>query len=171
MPARKKARVPAAAAATPAAVEDPEAQLAGFLAKYTPETAALARAVLTKMRARLPGAIELVYDNYNALAVGFGATERTSEVLFSIAVFPRWVSLFFFGALELDDSQKILKGSGKVVRHVVLKSAEALDGPAIQALMAQAIERAPVALDPTRPNRLIIKSISAKQRSRRPSRT
>src|SRR5262245_57037570 len=46
----------------------PETQLEGFLDKFTPDVARLARACLTKMRARLPGAIQLVYDNYNALA-------------------------------------------------------------------------------------------------------
>ena len=72
-----------------------EERLAGFLAKFTPEIAAFAQASLFRMRARLPGAMELVYDNYNALAIGFGPTERSSDAVFSIAVFPRWVSLFF----------------------------------------------------------------------------
>lgn len=49
-----------------------EERLAGFLAKFTPEIAAFAQASLFRMRARLPGAMELVYDNYNALAIGFG---------------------------------------------------------------------------------------------------
>jgi hypothetical protein len=58
------------------------------VAKYTPEIGALAQEGLDKMRARLPGAIELVYDNYNALAIGFSPTERTSDVIFSIALYP-----------------------------------------------------------------------------------
>ena len=33
-------------------------------------------------------ALELVYDNYNALAIGYAPTERTSEAIFSIALFP-----------------------------------------------------------------------------------
>ncbi len=41
--------------------KSPEKQLAGFIAKYTPEIGALGHAALAKMRARLPGAIELVY--------------------------------------------------------------------------------------------------------------
>lgn len=41
----------------------PATQLAGFLAKFTPRDAADARAALAKMRKRLPGAIEMVYDN------------------------------------------------------------------------------------------------------------
>jgi hypothetical protein len=55
----------------------------------------LAEAVLAKMRARLPGAIQLVYDNYNALAIGFGPTERTSDAVISIAVYARGVNLYF----------------------------------------------------------------------------
>ncbi len=40
------------------------------------------------MRSYLPGATELVYDNYNALAIGFGPSERASEAIFSIALYP-----------------------------------------------------------------------------------
>jgi hypothetical protein len=147
----------------------PEKQLAGFIAKYTPEIAALGRAALAKMRARLPGAIELVYDNYNVLAIGFGPTERTSDVIFSIVLYPRWVSLFFFHAAKLPDPEKLLKGSGKAVRHIVLAGAADLDRPAVRALMAQALDAAAVSLDDTRRGRVLIKSVSAKQRPRRPT--
>ena len=63
----------------------PEAQLDEFIDKFSVEVATLARSILTKMRKRLPGAIELVYDNYNALAIGFAKGERTSDAPFSIA--------------------------------------------------------------------------------------
>ena len=146
----------------------PEEQLAGFIAKYTPEIGALAHSALAKMRTRLPGAIELVYDNYNALAIGFGPTERTSDAIFSIALYPRWVSLFFFPGVDLPDPEKLLKGNGKVTRHIVLKDAADLDKPAIKALMKHALERSDKPLNKTSPGRIIIKSISAKQRPRRP---
>lgn len=148
--------------------ESPERQLAGFIAKYEADVAALTRAALKKMRARLPGAVELVYDNYNALAVGFGPTERVSDLVFSITSYPRWVSLFFTQGNELPDPRKLLKGSGTRIRHIVLENAAFLDEPAVEALMARAIERAAVAMDPSRPNRIVIKSISARQRPRRP---
>jgi hypothetical protein len=54
----------------------PAQQLAGFLAKFEPRVAASARAALSRLRKRLPGAIELVYDNYNALAIGFGPSDK-----------------------------------------------------------------------------------------------
>jgi hypothetical protein len=144
-----------------------EKQLAAFIAKYAPEVAALAGEVLEKMRSRLPGAVEMVYDNYNWLVVGFGPTERPSDAIFSVVLAPRWVSLCFLWGAKLPDPDRLLKGSGKQVRNIRLDDAAVLDRPAIQALMAHALERGEP-IDPASPRRLIIKSISAKQRPRRP---
>jgi hypothetical protein len=146
----------------------PQLQLAGFLAKFTPEIAAQAEGILIRLRVRIPHALELVYDNYNALAIGFGPTERASDAIVSIAVFPRWVSLFFLQAKGLPDPTNILKGQGNVAKHVVLPTPSALDEPAIQALMGEALNRAKTPMNPATTHRVIIKSISAKQRPRRP---
>jgi hypothetical protein len=150
-------------------VQSPEKQLDGFIAKYSPDIGALARAALAKMRARLPGAIELVYDNYNALAIGFSPTERTSDAIFSIALWPRWVSLFFLQGAGLPDPNRLLKGSGKVARHIVLDDPDDLDRPAVQDLIAGALECARTPLAGAGPGRIVIKSVSAKQRPRRPA--
>lgn len=144
-------------------------ELAGFIAKFTPEIAAHVHEVLATMRVRLPGALELVYDNYNALAIGFGPTERASDAIFSIAVFPRWISLFFFHGTELPDPEGILRGKGHQARHIVLADSAVLDRPAVRKLMRVALERANVPLDSRQKHRIIIKSISAKQRPRRPA--
>jgi hypothetical protein len=146
-----------------------ERQLHEFISKYTPAIQKIATETLEKMRVRLPGAIELVYDNYNALAIGFGPTERASEILFSIALYPRWVTLFVMDGVHLPDPDGILKGSGKGVRHVVLEDASTLDKPAVRTIMKLALQRAPQKLRPEVPNRIVIKSVSAKQRPRRPS--
>jgi hypothetical protein len=147
----------------------PAQQLDSFIARYTPAIADLAQAVLATMRARLPGAVELVYDNYNALAVGFGPSERTSEAVFSVALYPRWVSLFFLHGAGLSDPEKRLKGKGRVARHIVLDDADMLDRPGVRALMDQALARATRPIDGAGPGRIIIKSVSARQRPRRPS--
>jgi hypothetical protein len=147
--------------------ETPRQQLDGFIEKYSPHIARLARAALRKMRARLGGAFELVYDNYNALAIGFGPTDRTSDLVFSITLYPRWVSLFFTHGAGLPDPKKLLKGSGKRVRHLVLESAAALDQPEVRALVDQALARGK-AFPQTGRGRIVIKSVLAKQRPRRP---
>lgn len=174
MPGKKppvaKKQVIAVKSAKPKKAESAEAQLDGFLAKFMPEVEGTARQALGKMRQRLPGAIELVYDNYNALAIGFAPTQRASDAIFSIALYPRWVSLFFLmNGTKLHDPECYLKGSGKMVRHIVLENAAFLDDPVIQDLIAQSLELAPKAIDVAQPRRLIIKSVSAKQRPRRPA--
>jgi hypothetical protein len=148
---------------------DPERQLASFIAKYTPEICAQALEIRARMRARYRTALELVYDNYNALAIGYCPTEKTSEAVFSIALFPRWVSLFFLQAKGLPDPDRILKGTGSVAKHVVLKSADDLEHPSVRALMHEAVLRAKVAFPASGAHRLIIKSVSEKQRPRRPA--
>src|SRR5580693_3963146 len=65
---------------------DAEQQLESFLAKYDPEVATFARRALTKMRRLVPGAIEMVYDNFNWLVIGFSPTERASEAIFSLVL-------------------------------------------------------------------------------------
>jgi len=147
----------------------PQQQLAAFIARYDPAIGALARAALARLRKRLPGAVELVYDNYNALAIGFGPSERASEAILSIALYPRWVSLFFLPGATLPDPQKLLKGSGARVRHIVLASPAVLDERAVRALIAHAVERAGQPLDGARRGRIVIRSVSAKQRPRRPA--
>jgi hypothetical protein len=144
-------------------------QLDGFISKYSPDVAKLARAAIALMRKSLPAAHLLVYDNYNALAVGFGPSERTSEIVFSIAVFPRWVSLFFAKGVGLPDPHKRLQGSGNVVRHIVLTELAVLEDPQVRELMQQALARAGVSLQAGKRGAIVVKSISARQRPRRPS--
>ena len=163
---------PAGTSKSKAQLEGREAERAlhGFIAKYTPAVQSLARTALRKMRKLCPGAIEMVYDNYNFLAIGFGPTDRPSEAIFSLALAPRWIILCFLQARNrLPDPRKLLQGSGSVVRHIRILNAERLDDPAIVALMTHANRIARVPLAPRSKRRIIIKSVSAKQRPRRPA--
>ena len=148
---------------------DMETQIEGFIAKYSDAVAAELRAARAEMRRRLPGAVELVYDNYNALAIGYGSSDRLEDVVFSIAGFPRWVRLFFFRGSDLDDPAGLLEGEGAQVRSIMLASLSLLDEPPVRALMDQAMARARRPIDPSARSRTLIKSVSAKQKPRRPA--
>ena len=145
----------------------PQAQLDRFIDKFSPDVAKLGRAAIARMRKFLPAAQVLVYDNYSALAVGFGPTDRSTDIVFSIAFYPRWVSLFFAKGVGLPDPHKRLQGSGNVVRHVVLTEIAVLDDPQIRDLMQRALARSGASLQTGKRGPIVIKSISARQRPRR----
>jgi hypothetical protein len=159
-----KARAPSLAEA--------ERQLDSFLAKYDPEVAAFARRALAKMRKIVPGAVEMVYDNYNWLVIGFSPTERPSEAIFSIVLPPGHVTLCFLQGAGLPDPGKRLRGSGNVVRNIRLydagkPDAKILEDPEVRELMNVALNRAKVSLPAGARRNLIIRAVSAKQRPRR----
>lgn len=150
--------------------ESPAKQIASFLAKYTPALVADAKDSRTRLRKQIPGGIEFVYDNYNALVFGYGPTERPSEAVLSLALMPEWVTLCFLKGAKLADPKKLLKGGGNIVRSVRLKSPKHLEEPEIQVLIRQAIAAATPSFSSGDGAQLtVIKSISAKQRPRRPS--
>jgi hypothetical protein len=148
--------------------DSPAKQVAGFIAKFDPVVARVVRAARSVLRKRFPTAVELVYDNYNALAIGYSPTEKTSDVLFSLAVYPRWVDLYFMYGRSLPDPHKLLQGSGKQGAFIRLDDVSVLDRPAIKALIDAAIRTSDVPLRTSGRGYTVVKSISAKQRPRRP---
>jgi hypothetical protein len=147
--------------------ESPARQVASFIAKFDPPIAKLTRAARAVLRKRFPTAIELVYDNYNALAIGYSSTERTSDVLFSLAVYARGVNLYFMYGRSLPDPDGLLQGSGNQGAFVRLDDVSVLDSSGVKALIAAAVKEAEPPLPARGGGYTIVKSISAKQRPRR----
>src|SRR5579863_8399162 len=141
-----------------------EEQLQSFIDKFDPTHQALIRSVRKALRKRLPTANELVWDNYNFFVIGYSPTERPSDSFFSIAAAANGVGLAFYRGADLPDPNHVLLGSGAQNRFVRLESAKTLERPEIAALMSAAIELGPVPLPATGGGKLIIRSISAKQK-------
>lgn len=142
-------------------------QLDSCIAKFAPPVASITRASFRWMRKKFPNACVLVYDNYNALAIGFGPSDRASEGAFSIAVFPRWANLCFLRGATLPDPHKRLTGSGNQVRNIRLDSVQVLDDPVVVELLETAAAQAGMSAR-SGAGKIVIKSISAKQRPRQP---
>ncbi len=119
------------------------------------------------MRKRFPTANELVYDNYNFFVIGYCTTERASDCIVSLATQAKGVALSFYYGATLPDPDKLLQGSGNQNRFIRLESAATLAKPQVEALLRAAAAQAKNPLPQTGRGRLIIKSISAKQRPRR----
>ncbi len=145
----------------------PEEQLKEFIGKFEPKHQALIRAARKALRKRFPTATELVYDNYNFFVIGFGPTERPSDCIVSIAAAANGVGLCFIRGASLPDPAKVLVGSGKQTRFVRLPSAAVFEQPAVQTLLRVAAERGKRPLPATGRGKLVIRSVSAKQRPRK----
>jgi hypothetical protein len=142
-------------------------QVLGFIAKFDPAIAKLTRACRAEIRKRYPSAHELVYDNYNALAIGYCATEKTSDCVFSLAVYARGLNLYFMYGRSLPDPNGLLQGNGTQGAFIRLEDVNTLDDPQVKDLMERAIKRQrPTFADKGR-GHTVVKSISAKQRPRR----
>jgi hypothetical protein len=146
---------------------DAEKQLKCFIDKFEPKNQALIRAIRKALRKRLPTANELAYDNYNFFALGYCSTERPSDCILSVAAGANGVGLSFYRGASLPDPHKILLGSGNQNRFIRMPSAEILGRPEVEALIAAAVAQAKTPLPARGGGKLIIRSISAKQRPRR----
>lgn len=145
---------------------DAEAQLESFIDKFDPDNQALIRSIRSLLKMRLPTCAELVYDNYNFFVIGYSPSERPSDYIVSIAAAASGIALSFNRGNELDDPDRILQGSGKVNRFVRLPSPDLLRKPEITKLIDRACELSRVPQPWSGNGKLIIRSISAKQRPR-----
>ena len=149
--------------------DDPEPQIASFLAKYSPAIEAQLKDARRRLRGFFPHGYELIFDNYNALVFGISPTERASDAFISIAGYPRWVTLFFLNGIALNDPNGLLEGQGKQVRSIRLTNPSQINEPEVEALISQVVlARQPVLLEAP-PLATIVKTVVAKQRPRRPA--
>jgi hypothetical protein len=144
-----------------------ERQLAGFINKFDSKNAALIRSLRKALRKRLPSANELVYDNYNFFVIGYCPTERPSDCIVSLAAAANGVGLSFYHGASLPDPHQLLLGSGTQNRFIRIESVGMLARPAVEELLAAAIAQAERPLPSSGRGKLVIRSISEKQKPRR----
>ena len=86
-----------------------------------------------------------------------------------MGVYPSCVKLFFGQGARLSkaDPNKLLQGSGKTVRHVVLEGVSDFDRAEIEVVMAAALKLAKPRLDASAKGSVIVKTGAQKQRARR----
>jgi len=88
-----------------------------------------------------PEASEFVYEVYT-IADHFAFTERPSDAFVFTTTHANWVNLGFnFGSL-LPDPYGLLRGEGKLIRHIRMARAADLDGSGVLELVRAAIAQA-----------------------------
>ncbi|MCI0686838.1 MAG: DUF1801 domain-containing protein [Sporichthyaceae bacterium] len=99
------------------------------------EVRPLARKAYQQLRAAFPDAV-ITADTEN---IGFGTDAGYQGLKFTLTPRRNYVTLGIARAAGLPDPTGLLEGSGKVHRHVKLRTQEDLDNPALAALIDAAL--------------------------------
>jgi hypothetical protein len=161
--------VKAAAKAVAASSADAEKQLKGFIDKFESKNQPLVRSLRKALRSGFP-----VRTNWFGVITtsSLSAIRPRNAPPIPSSRSQRGASgggLAFYRGASLPDPNKILLGSGSQNRFIRLGSAEMLRRPEVDALIAAAVAQAKTPMAASDKGKLIIRSVSVKQRPRRKS--
>jgi hypothetical protein len=112
-------------------------ELAELLAAYPAGVQALALQARALILGVFPEALEIV-DRPSRL-VSYGAGEKYADTLCTILPYSGHVNLGFYRAVDLPDPERLLEGTGKLHRHVKVRTAADLERPALRELLEAAV--------------------------------
>lgn len=93
------------------------------LANHTPEVQAAARALEALIREELPDVV-VQFDPGNGL-LAFGRSMKMRDLLFALIPHAGWVNLQLADGAVLPNPDGLIEGTGKRIRHIKIRSAEA----------------------------------------------
>jgi Domain of unknown function (DU1801) len=117
----------------------PSKDIDEVFASYAPEVRGLALAARAFVLEMIPDISEMV--DVKARIIGFGYSERYADQVCMLMPTKAGVNLGIAYAMELPDPKKLLEGTGKLHRHVKLKSEWDLQNAALRNLLKAALAR------------------------------
>ena len=116
-----------------------------------------------------PKANELIYDNYNALSLGWSVTDKVGHNICSVVIYRanQNVHFGFYWGNELSDPDKILLGEGKQYRYIIVTDKKKFPKAFIKNLVNEAYVNALSKVKDQKEimhGQTILKSISEKKR-------
>jgi hypothetical protein len=109
------------------------------LAEHDPVVADAARAIERLVVDGLLGAV-VQFDRGNGL-LAIGSSIRMRGLLFAIIPHRAHVNLQLADGVDLPDPSGLIEGTGKRIRHLKIRSAEAAAAPAIRDIVRAQVER------------------------------
>ena len=104
-----------------------------------------------------PDCNELVYHTH-ALTAVFSISDKLSDAFCMLPIYTNHLNLGFNKGTLLKDPNKLLTGTGNLIRHIDVKNANDYRNPKVKALIKEAIEFAIKDMD--KPTKSIRKTIS-----------
>jgi hypothetical protein len=93
-----------------------------FLKSYTPKVQEVSLELRKIAMELLPETEEILYEGWKNFTYGTGKSRTDKDLIIYIAPFKDSVNLGFYRGTNLPDKKKLLKGTGKLLRHIKLKT-------------------------------------------------
>jgi hypothetical protein len=103
----------------------------------SPHARQLAEAARALIRDVYPAIVEVPWPKQRVIGYGVGP-RKMSEHFCYISVSRNHINLGFMYGAELPDPEKLLEGSGKLLRHVRITELDQLSNPALRQLLITA---------------------------------
>jgi hypothetical protein len=107
-----------------------------FLLDFPPEMGVLLKEAQVWVRAVLPDAYEHLSVAYQM--VMYKVSEPSKEWVIYLAPYTKHVNLGFMTGSTLPDPEKLLKGTGKTLRHIKIRKSADLEKNGVRDLVLQA---------------------------------
>jgi hypothetical protein len=115
----------------------PPRDLIRFLKRFDPAIRELALEARELVSRVLAPSNESILDVY-VLAMNYGFSERMKDQVVYIGVYAKHINLGFYWGAQMDDPEGVLKGSGKQLRHIKIRSQADLGTPIIREYLRRA---------------------------------
>lgn len=136
---------------------DAHPQLQEFLQAYGTHIQELFWHCRTYILNQDENAHELIWDNYNALAIAYSRSEKLKDAYCHLALYTNHINFGFNRGAELSQDLIDLKGSGKLIRHIKITREDDIHNEALADLLKEALTLS-IALNPTLENTEVVPS-------------
>jgi Domain of unknown function (DU1801) len=109
-----------------------------ILSKYDEQVSTLGFQLRKFLLTELKEIIEYPDGPANIIVYGFGPGYK--QLLCTIIPSKKGIKLGFYKGIELPDPKRLLRGSGKIHRHVAIKSENDVKDPAMKKLLNEALK-------------------------------
>ncbi|GAB5563954.1 MAG: hypothetical protein Wins2KO_10170 [Winogradskyella sp.] len=117
----------------------PHPQFKEFIAAYDKNVQELTIALRNFITDLVPEANELIWDNYNAVAMAYSKSEKLKDAFCHIAVYSKYVNFGFNRGAELTKTPITLNGKGKLIRHIKVKDIHTFPRTEIESMIWEAV--------------------------------
>jgi hypothetical protein len=120
----------------------PAKELLQYLAFYDHSVEQLALATRDFVLQEMAPCVEYIVDATNAVAMGYGPTDRLKDGVCHVAVYSKYVNIGLNHGAELDNSSGLLEGADSQTRHITIRNEADLKNPAVRKCLRAAYKLA-----------------------------